>query len=76
MSKQTKPITKQCQHRSQCFRDAVIGVYGWRPGETDVDLDNPIKVFCGKHKPRWTSPDQLRRNVRIARSIEELPEKP
>lgn len=67
MSKQTKPITKQCQHRSQCSRDAIIGVYGWRSGDTDVNLDAPIKVYCGPHKPVWSDPSQLRRNVRIVR---------
>lgn len=66
MSKQTKPINKQCEHRSQCFRDATIGVYRWSDGETDVNLDRPVKVFCGQHKPRLRRNQNLR-NVRIAR---------
>ena len=66
MSKQAKPINTQCQHRSQCFRDATIGVYRWSDGETDVNLDKPVKVFCGQHKPRLFRGQNLR-NVRIAR---------
>lgn len=64
MSKQTKPINKQCQHRSQCSRDATIGTYTWVDGETDVNLDKPLKVFCGPHKPRLHRGQNLR-NVRI-----------
>lgn len=66
MSKQSKPITKQCQHRSQCSRDAIIGVYRWGDGDSDVNLDNPVKVYCGPHKPRLFSGQRLR-NVRIVR---------
>jgi hypothetical protein len=66
MAKQTAPINKQCQHSSQCCRDAVIGVYRWSEGETDVNLDRPVKVFCGPHKPRLFRGQTLR-NVRIAR---------
>lgn len=66
MSKQTQPINRQCQHKSHCFRDGIIGVYRWEPGETDVNLDRPVKVFCGPHKPRLF-PGQNLRNVRIAR---------
>jgi hypothetical protein len=67
-SKQSKPIDKQCQHPSQCANDAVIGVYRWNHGQTIVNLDKPVRVFCGQHKPRWTSPNQMHRNVRIVRS--------
>jgi hypothetical protein len=66
VAKQSKPISKQCQHSSQCSRDATIGVYRWEHGETDVNLDRPIKVFCGQHKPRLFRGQNLR-NVRIAR---------
>lgn len=66
MSKQSKPITKQCQHRSQCSRDAIIGVYRWGIGDSDVDLDRPVKVYCGPHKPRFVHGQNLR-NVRIVR---------
>lgn len=65
MSKQSKPINKQCEHKSHCFRDATIGVYRWSDGETDVNLDKPVKVFCGQHKPRLHRGQSLR-NVRIA----------
>ena len=64
MSRQTKPINKQCQSRSQCSREATIGMYRWEPGETDVDLDRPIKVFCGQHKPCLPY-GVLLRNVKI-----------
>lgn len=67
MSKQTKPIDKQCQSRTQCSSDATIGVYHWQPGETDVNLDRPVKVFCGQHKPRLNRGQSLR-NVRLVRS--------
>ena len=66
MSKQTKAIRKQCQDRSQCFRDATIGAYAWVQGDTDVNLDKPLRVFCGQHKPRL-SPGLLIRNVRLRR---------
>jgi hypothetical protein len=66
MSKQTKPITKQCQHRSQCSRDATIGTYAWSVGDSDVNLDKPLKVFCGQHKPRLRLNQRLR-NVAIIR---------
>jgi hypothetical protein len=26
-----------------------------------------VRVFCGQHKPHWSSPNQMHRNVRIAR---------
>jgi hypothetical protein len=64
MSKQSKPIRRQCQHRSQCDRNAVVGVYAWAQGETDVNLDRPVRVFCGRHKRRL-SPGELFRNVRL-----------
>jgi hypothetical protein len=60
VSKQTTLINKQCQHKSQCFRDAVIGVYEWRTGETDVNLNAPVKVYCGQHKPRVHRGQNLR----------------
>jgi len=46
-------------------RDAVIGIYRWNQGETGVNLDRPVMVVCGQHKPRWTSPNQMHRNVRL-----------
>lgn len=66
MSKQTVPTTKDCQHRSVCLRPAVIGVFGWREGDSDVNLNNPIAVFCGPHKPRLHR-NQMLRNVRLLR---------
>lgn len=60
MSKQTTPIKKQCQHRSQCFRDAIFGVYAWKAGETDVNLNAPVKVYCGPHKPQVRRGQKLR----------------
>lgn len=66
MAKQSKPINTQCQSRSQCSRDAIVGVYAWSQGDSDVNLDRPIKVFCGEHKPRLNLGQRLR-NVRIAR---------
>lgn len=65
-AKQSKPIRTQCQHRSQCSRDAVIGTYTWAVGETIVNLDRPVKVYCGPHKPRLHLGQRLR-NVRIVR---------
>lgn len=62
--KQNTPIRKTCQHRSQCLRDAVVGLYHWELGETDVNLDKPVRVYCGVHKPRLTR-DMLGRNVRL-----------
>lgn len=65
MSKLTVPLkVTQCQSRVQCFRDAKWGLYGWSFGETDVNLNKPIKVFCGQHKPRLNR-NQLLRNVRV-----------
>jgi len=64
LSKQTKPIRRNCQ-RENCVRDAVIGIYRWNQGETGVNLDRPVMVVCGQHKPRWTSPNQMHRNVRL-----------
>lgn len=68
MSKQTKPIRRNCQ-RENCVRDAVIGVYAWNVGETDVDLNRPRMVVCGEHKPNFDyRRDQHYRNVRLLRS--------
>ena len=66
MSKQTRPIRRNCQI-NDCVRDAVIGVYTWMPGETDVDLDRPYAVVCGQHKPRHNGGTYMR-NVRIRRA--------
>lgn len=66
VSKQSKPIARQCQSRAQCFRDATWGVYAWVGDESDVNLDRPVKVFCGQHKPRLQR-SQLLRNVRVWR---------
>jgi len=68
MSKQTKPIDKQCQSRTQCSNDATWGVFQFRPGDTDVDLNKPIRVFCGGHKPNWVSPNQGFRNIPLMTS--------
>lgn len=57
-------LPKQCQHKSQCSSDATWGMYGWLPGETNVNLKRPVRVFCGPHKPRLR-PGQLLRNVRL-----------
>lgn len=67
MSKQTKPIRRNCQHEN-CVRDAVIGIYAWAATETDVNLDHPVKVVCGEHKPRFDyRRGQYFRNVRLVR---------
>lgn len=66
MSKQTKAIRRNCQ-RENCVRDAVIGIYRWRPGDTDVNLDRPTAVVCGEHKLRHSSTSSYLRNVRIVR---------
>jgi hypothetical protein len=58
MSKQTKPINAQCQKRlhgrehGRCVNAATHGVYAWGAGETDVNLDRPVIVVCGAHKPQ------------------------
>jgi hypothetical protein len=52
VSKQTAVIRKQCQDPDACSRDAKFGLYRWRPGDTDVNLNTPVRVFCGKHKPK------------------------
>lgn len=72
MSKQTKPIKAQCiaklpRGAGRCINDAVIGVYGWREGDTDVNLDKPLAVFCGCHKPRLDR-NRMLRNVRLLRA--------
>lgn len=54
----------QCQDRSQCSSDAEWGVYTWKPGETTVDPKKPVKVYCGKHKPKHPR-GSLRRNLRL-----------
>lgn len=64
MSKQSAPIRKTCQHRSVCAHWATIGVYRWEYGETDVNLDRPVRVFCGRHKPRLHRGQNLR-NVKL-----------
>lgn len=68
MAKQRNPIRKTCQHRSVCEHWATIGVYTWEPGQTDVNLDKPVRVFCGRHKPRWFSVGQNARNVPLRTS--------
>jgi len=69
MSKQTNPIKAQCVKRlprgaGRCINDAIIGVYRWMDGDIDVNLDRPVAVFCGCHKPRLNG-GQLLRNVRL-----------
>lgn len=69
MSKQTKPIKAQCGARlkrnaGRCINSAVIGVYAWRYGDTDINMDKPVAVFCGCHKPRLHRNQSLR-NVRL-----------
>lgn len=64
MSKQKTPIRKTCQHQSVCEHWATIGLYSWDYGQTDVNLDKPVRVFCGQHKPRLNR-TQLLRNVRL-----------
>jgi hypothetical protein len=64
MSKQKTPIKKTCQHSSVCEYWATIGLYRWELGETDVNLDRPVRVFCGRHKPRLNRTQNLR-NVRL-----------
>ena len=68
MSKQKKPIRRNCQHKD-CVRDAIIGVYHWEHGETDVNLDRPSMVVCGEHKRAFDyRKGQYYRNVRLIRS--------
>ena len=64
MSKQPSVVRVTCQHHSQCDAWAVWGVFGWKPGETDVSLAAPKKVYCGRHKPR-IPPGLLLRLVRL-----------
>lgn len=64
MSKQSKPIRRQCQSRDQCERTAKIGVYVWAQGASDVNLDKPFRVYCGVHKPRMRY-GYLARNVKL-----------
>lgn len=70
MAKQTSTsLPKQCQHRSQCDRDAIIGLYRFAPGQTDVDLNIPARVFCGRHKPQLhLDRTPWLRNVKIRRT--------
>lgn len=67
MSKQKNPINKTCQHKSVCDRWATIGLYTWEHGQTDVNLDKPLRVFCGRHKPQLHRGQNLR-NVKLLRS--------
>lgn len=67
MSKQKNPIQKKCQSNAQCKRAATIGVYTWQYGESDVNLDRPLSVFCGRHKRRLHR-DQSLRNVELVTS--------
>ena len=64
MTKQTKPIYETCGH-PDCLRDATIGVYRWRPGDTCVNLDKPVAVVCGPHKPTHSSTSSYLRNVKL-----------
>ena len=41
-----------CQSKVQCLRDAVWGLYQWKPGDTNVNVKTPVRVFCGQHKPK------------------------
>lgn len=65
MSKQTKPIYQSCQHKSICEHDATIGTYSWEHGQTDVNLNKPVRVFCGRHKPGLHRGQNLR-NFKLA----------
>ena len=70
MSKQSKPIKAQCVARlprgaGRCINSATVGVYRWEYGQIDVNLDKPVAVFCGCHKPRLHRGQYLR-NVRLA----------
>jgi hypothetical protein len=65
MARQTIPIARNCQFKD-CVRDAVIGVYMWDAGASDVDLNRPVRVFCGEHKPKLRLGWRLR-NVRLRR---------
>jgi hypothetical protein len=64
MAKQSKPIRKLCESRKQCARSATWGVYAWAQAQTDVNLDRPLRVFCGQHKV-CLDPGVLLRNVRL-----------
>lgn len=50
-----KARSRQCQHKSQCYRDATWGLYTWKPGETTVNPQTPLRVYCGQHKPKVDS---------------------
>lgn len=73
MSKQTKPITNGCGYRG-CRRAGLYGVFAWKGGATDVDLNDPKFVTCGPHKmdfgKSWMKGTQLR-NVLLNKQIAE-----
>lgn len=57
-------IRRQCQDKSQCSNDAVWGLYQWKPWASDINVDKPVKVFCGRHKPR---PGPIGNRLRLVR---------
>lgn len=73
MTQQRNFIRGQCQGRikrgpskGRCIENATIGTYQWASGETDVNLDKPVAIFCGRHKPNL-SRNVLLRNVKLRR---------
>lgn len=63
MAKQKQVIRHECG-KVGCSRLATIGVYSWEEGGMDVDLDKPLTVRCGRHKPKLNRLRRLR-NVEI-----------
>lgn len=70
---QSKIVKAQCQGRikrgpskGRCIENATIGVFTWAGAETDVNLDRPIAVFCGRHKPKLERGVNAR-NVKLRR---------
>lgn len=47
LSIQAKPIAAQC---SKCPRPAVYGLFAWKPGASDIDMNKPTVIVCGRHK--------------------------
>lgn len=59
MSKQTKPIDEKCS-TDACQHTATYGIYAFDGEQTDVNLDKPQSVVCGKHKPHLNRDQSLR----------------
>jgi hypothetical protein len=42
-------------------------MYTWAQGDSDVNLNRPVRVYCGQHKPRLHA-GELRRNVKLVQA--------